>query len=227
MMSSPFPTRNRSVSRVPKNPLDEATIISAYPKALDELKPTLQPGRFQIPAAPENDIVAVTFGPSSWFKELGPDEPLLEIVEPSTSVARSIIDDYCLGLLACDMSNCKPALFWVAGRVSKEEAKKKLATEIASAVEKQKNWFRKLSELADAFWIRTNGNPMSISDDMRLAARKLNLLDKPWLSDTHKSELIRCVACSSLISSNVIVCPNCKVILDEKRAAELNLKFAK
>jgi hypothetical protein len=222
-----FKARNFSIHRVPKNPMDKSTIISAYPKDLDELKPTLQPGRFFIPKGSKDDVSTTTIGPSSWFKELNPDEPILEIVESSVTIAASIIMDYCSGLLGCDMSTAMPAMFWVPGDFKKAEVKIKFASEIAEAIEKQKNWFKRLVDMADAFWIRSNGNPMSISEDMKLAATDLNLLDRPWLIDTQKYDLIKCPACGTLIGSNIIVCPNCKVILDEKKAAALKLTFAK
>jgi hypothetical protein len=226
-MGFPFYTRNRSVMRVPVNPLDKSTIISVYPKDIDEIKTTLQPGRFHIDAAPEGDISVTAIGPSSWFKELEIDQPLLEIIEPSVEVARSVIDDYCSGLLGCDMGEKKPGLFWVPGVFSKEEAKKKFASEIAKAHDKQNNWFKELCNLADAFWIRTNGNAMAISDDMRIAAKALNLLDKPWLKDSLTMQLVKCKACGTLISESVVVCPNCKVILDAKRFAEMKFEFAR
>ena len=218
---------NRQVIRTPVNPLDKSTIISAFPKTLDETKITLQPGRFIIPAAPPNDITVSTFGTSSWFKELEEDQPLVEMVVSSVEIARSIIEDYCIGLLGCDMATAMPALFWVPGAFTKEEVKIKFKKELAESVTKQENYFKALVGLADAFWVGTGGQSAAISDDMRMAAKQLNLIDKPWLKDSVAMELVKCVACKTLINSDVIVCPNCKVVVNAKKFKELSLEFAK
>lgn len=218
---------NRAVVRVPKNPMDVSTIISAYPKQIKQVNHTITPGEFIIPAAKSGDIEVLTVGTSSWFKELEEDQPLIEIIVPSVEVARSVIDDYCVGLLGCDNVNAKPALLWIPGEFTKAEVLKVHSGLIAQAREKQKNWFLNLVSLADALWVRTNGQPQSISDDMRMAARELNLIDKGWLKNQQASELTRCLACGTLVASSVIVCPNCKVILDEAKFKALGLSFAK
>ena len=56
--------RNRRTIRGPVNEFDKSTIISAYPKDIDEIKPGMQPGRFFIPAAPKDDISVAVFGSS-------------------------------------------------------------------------------------------------------------------------------------------------------------------
>ncbi len=81
--------------------------------------------------------------------------------------------------------------------------------------------------IADILWARTNGNPLAISDDSRLAAEKLGLTSqKNWMGDFRARELTNCKACGHMINPVYPVCPNCKNVIDEEKAKSLNLKFA-
>ena len=90
----------------------------------------------------------------------------------------------------------------------------------------QKKWFQELVRLADILWSRSNGNPLSISDDARLACKELNLQNKPWLGDMQQMELVRCIACGSLRNPAYPICQTCKAIVDKEKAKELGLTFA-
>ena len=83
-----------------------------------------------------------------------------------------------------------------------------------------------LIKIADILWSRSNGNPLSISDDARLACKELNISNKPWLGDLQTMELVRCVACGSLRNPTFPICQSCHVVVDKKRAEELGLVFA-
>ena len=64
-MPSVFELANKKTVRAPINPLDKATIVSIFPKEIEETKPTLMPSRWIIPAGTlENPGIAVV-GPSS------------------------------------------------------------------------------------------------------------------------------------------------------------------
>jgi uncharacterized OB-fold protein len=80
--------------------------------------------------------------------------------------------------------------------------------------------------MADALWSRSNGNPLTISDEMKLAARELNLVNKEWLKDSQTMELVRCKACGSLKNPLYPICANCKSIDNPDKAKELGLVFA-
>ena len=223
-MALDFLRANQNVIRSPKNPLDLATIISAFPKSIYEKNHTIYPGVFQIPAAADGDVEVLTLGSSSWFRQVNPDEPAIEVTIPATEVARSVVDDYIVGLLGI-ADNAKPALFYAPGRFNKLEAKTKFAAEIKAALELQRNWFMNLIKIADSLWVRTNGQPSSISEDARLGARILNL-DKEWMKDSTAASLIKCVACGYMVQDQYPVCPNCKVVLNKKKFDELKLQFA-
>lgn len=228
----------RRTIKAPTNPLDKSTIVSVFPKHIIERKCTIQPGVFEIPpGSPENPSILVV-GPSSWWKEIDENQPLLEIPHSSIVVADSIVKDYCNGLIACDMADNMPGLFFVPGCKNdpntglpsnkrtiewiKEEHKDKLD----AATAKQRNWYTALVRMADALWSRSNGNPLAISDDMKLAATSLGLMNKEWLKDSQIMELVRCQACGSLKNPLYPICSNCKAITDKDKAKELGLVFA-
>jgi hypothetical protein len=215
----------RRTIRADVNPLDKSTIVSIYPKRIHEIKPTIQPGVFRIePGTFEHPAILVV-GPSSWWKEIDENQPLLEIPQGSIQIAASVVNDYCNGVLGCDMGEHMPGMFYIPGEWTVERIQRERSGELANASRKQRNWFELLVRMADTMWARTNGNPLTISDDMRLAARELNLVNKDWLRDSFALELVRCKACGHLANPEYPVCPNCKAITDPVKAKELNLTF--
>ena len=223
----PWVINKRRTVRAEVNPLDKSTVVSIYPVAIDERKPTIFPGRFIIPAGTYDNPSTLIVGPSSWWRELGEDEPLLEIPQSSILIADSIVKDYSNGLLECNMNDITPGLFFVPGEVSVKELKviPKYVNMLNKARDNQNRWWNALVKMADILWARTNGNPLSISDDARIAARNLKL-DKPWEKDFVAQELVPCKACGTRNMSSVVVCPNCKVVLDSAKFKELGLSFA-
>jgi hypothetical protein len=219
-------TTQRRTTRAHVNPLDKCTIVSIFPKEINETKPTIQPGFFHIDAGSYNNPTLLTVGPSSWWREIDESQPLLEIPQSSVIVANSIVRDYCIGIPMVDMETAMPGLFWMEGAINLEQIKTEHKDKLDRALAKQKNWFVGLVRLADALWSRSGGSPLAINDDMRLAAKELNFSDKDWLRDTTALELIRCIACGSMRNPLYPVCPNCKSIIDPDMAKKLALKFA-
>lgn len=216
----------RRTIKAPVNPMDKSTVVSIFPKHIIEKKVTIQPGLFELfPGSYENPYLLVV-GPSSWWKEIDENQPLLEIPHSSVQIADSIVRDYCNGVLACDMAENMPGLFYVPGEWTLEKLKKEHKAEIDAANRKQISWFTALVRMADALWSRSNGNPLAISDDMKLAARSLNMVNKEWLKDSQTMELVRCTACGHLKNPLYPVCSNCKAISDPAKAKELGLVFA-
>lgn len=218
---------NRMTIRAPVNPLDKSTVVSIYPKEIDEVKHTIQPGRFIIPPGSYDKPSILVVGPSSWWKEVDEHQPLLEIPVSSIQIADSIIKDYCNGLLACDMANSMPGIFYIPGDLKVIDLVKSYKHELDKALVRQRNWYSQLIKFADALWARSNGNPLTISDDMRLAAKELNLQTKDWMKDFQMVDMVRCIACGSLRNPMFPVCPTCKAISDPIKAKELGLEFVK
>ncbi len=214
----------RPMIRSVRNSMDKATVISIYPKAVTDSNHTIQPGTFSIAAGSYKNPSIAVLGPSSWWRDVDPDQPLLEIPVSATQVAHSFIADYVTGMLGCNMGDAMPGLFFVDGELTVEDVKSKYMFQLAAAKSKQDNWFRILVGLADSLWARGGGNPLVIWDEMRMAARELGLENKLWLKDFLAAEMIRCFACGNLRNPEFPICSNCKnVDMTHPRAAEIKL----
>lgn len=222
-MSNLLLSQRRRTIRSPQNPLDKATIVSIFPKAIREIKPTIQPGVFELAAGSEKNPTVLTVGPSSWWREVDEEMPLLEIPVSAVRIADSFVTDYCNGLLAYNPDNSSPGLFYVPGEHKVFELRTSHKALFDRAIGKQKNWYQNLVKLADILWSRTNGNPISISDDMRLAAQELNIKDKPWMRDFSTIEMTNCPACGALRNPAYPICPSCHQIVDRKLYESLGL----
>ena len=87
---------------------------------------------------------------------------------------------------------------------------KEYSNQLKAAERRQNNWYGILVKLADSLWARSNGNPLAISDDMRMAARELNLSQvKDWMKDFQMVEMVRCKACGSLKNPQYPICAQC------------------
>ncbi len=219
--------RNRQM-RAPKNELDKSTVFSILPKAITETKVTLEPGVFNIEAGYPDKPSRLVVGSSSWWREIDPTQPLLEIPVSSVQIAESVVRDYANGIIMCDMGETRPGLFFIPGDVPVTELKTKYIDIFNLAIKRQENWFRALVKLADSFWARTNGNPMSISDDSRMAAKMLKIEDRPWLMEYRMEDVkvAACPACGTIRNSVFPVCANCKTVIDTEKFNKLGLKFA-
>ena len=219
----------RDVARIMHNPFDRATIVSVCPMSICEDKWTLFPGHFEIPAVQDidNDYEILLIKPSSWFRDVGLEQPIMEVPVSSYHVAESVINDYINGLFAVNTDNAKPGLFFVGGEYTKETVKshKEFDEKISEARIFQRNWFQRIIELADIMWARTNGNPLAISKDARIAASKLGVV-RDWTKDVKMAEYKLCPACGEQYNPMFPICRHCKVIIDKERAKEMDLKFA-
>jgi len=189
-----------------------ATVISIVPFPIEEDKPGIYPGHFEIAAA-QNEIPEVlVVGQSVYHIEV--DEGRSVTVPcPPNEIARSIVDDYVISNLAIS-SDASPGIFWETGQFTSTEVITKLSEKLDKAKRMQFNWFRKLVEMADDDWEKTRQHK-TISDMQRFAARTLNL-NRPWLINIpiQPGKMNTCVACRSTIHPEAVICPNCKMILD-------------
>ncbi len=220
-----FTNLNRKTIRGPINPLDKSTVVSIYPKDIVETKVTLTPGQWRIKAGSYESPSILVIGPSSWWRDIDEEQPLLEIPVSSIQIADSIVKDYCNGIFGCDMGQSMPGLFYIPGQLTISEVRKSYQHELERAKQKQLNFFSVLIRMADSLWARSNGNPLAISDDMRLAAHELGLKDKDWMKDFRQVEMERCKLCGSFKSPLYPVCSTCKGI-DQNHPDAKNIKFA-
>ena len=217
----------------PVNPLDKSTIVSVYPKTIQVEKPTIFPGSFTIPAAPRDKFSILVVGPSSWWKDVGENQPFLEIPTNSMEMARSIVDDFLNGLHGATSGVKSPGLFYIPGNFNEltavsyvdPETGKTFKELLDAAVERQRKWYLELVMIADSLWARTNGNPLAITDDARMAAEYLGL-SKPWVKDFKAVSMVNCRACGNLRNPAFPICSVCKSIEDPELAKTMKLSFA-
>ena len=215
----------RKIVRAPVNPMDKATVVSIFPKEIFEVKPTIQPGRFIIPKGSEKVPAILVVGSSSWWREVDEDQPLLEIPQSAIQVADSIVRDYCVGLLGYNPEDASPGMFYVPGEYDLKGITTNFVKELQTAKHRQDKWYEVLVRLADSLWARSNGNPLAISEDMRMAARELGLDNKDWLKDFKGVDMVRCKACGGLKNPQYPVCGVCRNV-DLSHSGAKDLKFA-
>lgn len=221
-----LPGGARRTQRMPANPLDKSTIVSIYPRQINENILGVFPGRFEIPAGSKENPGLLVVGTSSWWKDIGEEQPLLEIPVHSVAIAESIVKDYTKGLLGANPDDAGPGIFYIPGEHKLADIKSNYAHLLDLAEKRQRKWFGNLVKIADTLWSRSNNNPLAISNDARLAAEYLNLKDKPWLQDFRTIEQVPCKACGFMVNPAFPVCGNCKAIVNPEKAKELGLKFA-
>jgi len=183
--------------------------VSIYPRDIKFKIITLSPGRWFLPAGNPEEPSVLTIGPSSWWRDVGLDQPLLEIVQPSVQVAESLVKDYLNGMFACNMGNSMPGLFFVPGEFDVEGVRRHYSHMLEAAVVTQTNYWRTLLKYADALWARSNGNPLTINDEMRMAAKILGAKDKDWMKDHQNQGMVRCFACGSFKHPDYAICQSC------------------
>lgn len=216
---------NRRTQRAPTNPMDKATVVSIFPIELNETKCTMQPGTFIVPPGAYDKPQCLVVGPSSWWREIDPEQPLLEIPVASILVADSIVRDYCVGLLGCNMGDTMPGLFYIPGEVTPAKMLKEYKNLLDIANAKQNRWFEELVKMADIAWARTQGNPLSINEINKIAAKSLGYDDREWLRNYQAVNMIRCFACGTMKNPTFPVCPSCRAIDPTHEKAAL-IKFA-
>lgn len=221
-----FPAPGMPVNRRTKNPIDKSTIVSIYPKDIHERKYTIEPGVFDIPAGSVEKPGILVVGSSSWWRNIDDAQPPLEIPVSSVEVSNSVINDCINGMIEVNMATARPGLFFVLGEMSVGQVKIQCADKIKEAEQLQRNWYQLLVRIADSLWARANGNPLTISDEMRIAAKELGMKDKPWLMDYNIVEMKSCVACGNLKNPAFPVCATCKHI-DMTHPAAKDMQFAK
>ena len=226
-ITAQFPLANRQIERGLVNPLDKTTVISVFPREIKDSKPTLFPGNWTIPPGSLEKPSVTVIGPSSWFRDLDDKAPIIEIPVSSIQIAESIIRDYCGSLVESTLNDAMPGIFFLPGELNINEVKLTHKAKLDYAYKMQRAWFDKLVRVADALYARSNGNPIAISDDMRLAAKELGIENRDWVGNYKAISMVKCIACGYLRDPSFPVCPHCHAIIDMAKAKELKLEFLK
>lgn len=212
----------------------ESTLISIVPFPIREFKPGLVPGIFEIPASVDGKPQFKVIGQSMHHVYIDAERGNLPVIDPSYDVADAIVADYNSAQLESE-PGAHPGLFWVLGNWNADKVKKdpRVAEKLDEIREIQNNWFQKLVVLGDDDWQRHRQHT-AISDIQRVAAKTLdpeNKRGREWIfvNNTQQTQMdemksMICPACGSDIINTAIICRYCKLIIDQKRYAEM--KFA-
>jgi len=201
----------------------QATVISAVPFRIHEFKPGTYPGYFDIDGAKEGDFELLVIGKTNTMIPLLEGRAIMMDTNPHM-VAEAIVNDYLEAQLARG-TGAEPALFWIPGGYTKEEAKKseEVQGKLTEALKKQDLWFMRLIEIADDSWNRTHQHK-TISDIQRYAAKALHM-KKEWLMEIKTGDAFKaCIACRQQIPANAIKCHLCQTVVDPVEYEKLTAK---
>jgi hypothetical protein len=225
-MATAFEALHRRTIRAEVNPFDKTTIVSIAPFDITETILTVQPGSFFIPKGTLEEPSLTVIGPSSWWKETDPEQPLLEIVVSSVLIGRALVEDYINSMNGVTLGTSQPGIFHVPGEYTDvKEVKKKYGHILTRMNLHQLAWYQFLIKQADSLWARSNQNPLAIDDQSRMAAKTLQI-DKPWIRDFQTIQNIACVACGNPRNPQFPICTHCKMIVDKELAIKLGLAEA-
>ena len=201
----------------------KATVVSILPYEIQDSKPNLYPGNFIIPAGRFNNPGLLTVEKSVFYVPMAFGAPSLRAHSSAFEVANSIVNDYVGALLGVNDKR-RPGLFVVNDSFNdSKEAAVKCATQIAELNIAQREWFHQLTQMADAEYNRHH-QAESISDLQKMAARELNLKDKPWLVDISQLSINNCPACFAPVNANAALCGSCRYIINPEKYK--NMSFA-
>lgn len=224
----------RVISLLPRNPMDKTTIVSVYPREIVDIKPTLFPGRFVIPAARLGEFsLLIIEGASYFIPSQIEKQPPTEVQVNSMMLAESILHDS-IPAMNLVTSSSRPGVFCIPGEWNEKSILKyrhadgRSFDELLSLarVWQQEYWTRVIDE-ADYFWSKSSGNPKTIPEDAKMAAKILGVEKvKPWMHNVVASELVNCRACGEMVNPAYPVCRFCHAHLDPKKIKDLDIVFA-
>jgi hypothetical protein len=203
---------------------DISTVVSIFDVKIEETKPGLSPGYFEIPpGSPEKP--AVVHVKSSTFPVYLSEGRIYIATTPSSEIARSLVEDYVSSQLEFTVETM-PGLFWLRGEWSLEKILSEPETVklLKEAEKRQTEWFRRLCKLATNDWNRYHQHNV-ISTLQRKAALTLGLSpsDYEWMviDATRPDDMKKCPACSVQTDKASVLCPNCRFVYDQKAYKEM------
>lgn len=197
------------------------TVVSIYPIEICEHKPGLIPSYYTVPKGTYENPSTLVVSDAKQFIYRALGQPPFISFELAEIVAKSIVNDYIRAKLEYS-PEAHPGLMYIPDVITADMVKFKLTKELKTLHEKQTRWFVKLVELADDEWNKTRQRKR-ITDIQKFAADQLKL-KREWYEIEDSVNFMDCPACMSRIRATVALCPNCKVIINEKLAE--TLRFA-
>ena len=196
--------------------MSKTTLVSLIPFEVNERKP-VYPGHFYIQGAKENDIEILVIENAKAFRYLDEFRGTDTINIDSEEIAKAVVEDYINSQLAVRSGEgLIPGLFYIPGEHTKIEVKTKYKDIVSDYRVKQTKWFEVLVRMADDDWEKTRQHRV-ISGIQRYAARFLNL-ERPWLIEP---KMTKCIACKTTVEENAVICPICRVVLNQDEYKKL------
>lgn len=198
------------------------TMISLMATPFDRDLITVHPRIFHIDAVPEGEIKILHVAKGFCSVYFGEDFGWQPRDVSEDEICTSLVNDFFAGQHHIDEGS-RPALFWVPNALTESEILLKHKERIDLAKVQQNNWFLRLVKDADNEWVMSKGMHKAISDLHRIAAKRMRLEHKPWMT-LPIEERIFCPACQAEVRFGAAVCANCRCIVDEVKYK--SLKFA-
>ena len=198
-----------------------STVVSLVPFPISEEKPGLFPPRYHIPASDMKTPSLLKVATARHFVYLDESRGTLGVPDPSDQVARSIVEDYIESQMCID-DDAKPALFWIPDDLGVEEVSNKFKIEITKKLISQKRWFLNVAKLADNDWSRYHQHNV-ISSFQRKCADIIGWSPREhvWMEPMTTMESSACPACGTPVVKGVVICPNCKLVLDKEKFSDM------
>lgn len=193
------------------------TIVSVVPLEINEQKPGVFPKTYHIPAAVRGDFNILHIEDAFYSRSIG-DGEYVTIPMKTDQLARSICDDYAFSHIGVDHES-RPGIFFVPGKLNKDDIRKTYGHELKSAEQMQSNWFKRLVELADSDWARIQ-DPRIITNLQKTAAKYLRL-EKEWNKETDLTLRRFCPACQSEVALKAVICKVCGCVIDAEAAKKM------
>ena len=200
--------------------MSEASVISIFPFASEETKPSIIPSIFPIPACTdENNPVIVTIPDGQTHEWLDITRGVRVYKISAEELARSICDDKRRSLFGANADrDAFPGIAWLPHPVTPLQLKSNHADLIKKMQFEQLNWVKFMVELADDDWTRYHQHRF-INDLQRYACDRLGL-DREW-NTIYVDTLIKCPSCFENINPKSIICKNCRFVINKKEYDKL------
>ena len=206
----------------------ECTVISLVPVRICEEKPGLFPPRFIIEESNGDIPQVLHVGNARHFVYLDESRGMLQVSDPSDTVAKAIVQDFCTSQLGID-DTTGPALWWVDEKMDQVQVMEKQRTQIHEQKQRQRRWFINLVKMADDDWTRYRKHNV-ISDFQRKLGTMLDLNpdDHEWLQPLalQEGKTRACPYCGTSIVVDSVTCATCHQIIDPARMKEIQKELS-
>ena len=198
-----------------------STVISFVPFEIREEKPGLLPPRFYIPASDMKIPQLLKVGNAIHYVYLDEGRGNLQVKNPSDIIARSIVEDYKSSQLGI-ADDAGPAIFWKDKDMSILDIMQECKDEIAILLQAQKMWFLNIAQIAENDWAKYHQHNV-ISTFQRRAAEIIGWTSTQhaWMSPITTMKSSPCPACGSAVPNGMVICSNCRCVLDPEKYKEL------